>query len=64
MVMVLDELIEALSASFPMIPYAMIAALTSDAVDWLEQAGDVASTSTVRPLVVEALELRLRVRRQ
>ena len=49
---------------FHMVPHAVIAALTADAVDWLKQAGDVVTVSAVRPLVVESLELRLRLCRR
>jgi hypothetical protein len=56
--MVRDDLIEALSARFPMIPDAVIVALTSDAIDWLEQAGDVATVSPVRePVAIRGCQL-------
>ena len=58
-----DGQLDAMLASFPMAPRAVIEALTADAVEWLEQAGDPVTESAVRRLVAEALELRLRLRR-
>jgi hypothetical protein len=56
---VADELHDVVIQKFPTVPDKVIAVLTACAVDWLTAAGDTVTVSALRPLVLEALELRL-----